>query len=74
MTHSETPSASTGAGEKIKKLEDTLAMEQEQYRVALEYPTNTPQYYRALSAHGERIAKMQKELETLKALSPLLPE
>lgn len=49
----------------MEKLKANLSYEEEQYRVCLEYPTNTPQFYSALDKHFERIGKMRKELEEI---------
>lgn len=50
----------------IEELEEQIKMEEMQYEIACEHPTETDQYYRALRKHADKIRGMKQKLIDLK--------
>ena len=53
--------------ERIKKLENEIELEQMQYDIACEHPTETAQYYSALNKQGMRLKETKQKLSVLKS-------
>ncbi len=51
--------------EKIKQLKEDIKIEEMQYEISCEHPTDTAMYRRALQKQGEKIGNMKRELEKL---------